>query len=128
MFSWSEPLSPDDTDTIARKFIRVSDLDELWAGEMIGVEVEGIRVLLVHTEEGVIQAVQAMCPHQAVPLEDGELCGKALICSAHRWEIDVSTGKGINPGHAEIALYPTKVEDGQVYVSVAGIESKHCKP
>ncbi len=118
----------DDTDTIARKFIRVSDLDELWAGEMIGVEVEGTKVLLVHTEEGVIQAVQAMCPHQGVPLIDGELCGRALICAAHRWEIDVATGKGINPGHAEIALYPTKVEDGQVYVSVAGIESRHCKP
>ena len=112
----------------AEKFVRVSDLDELWAGEMLGVEVDGMRVLLVHTDDGVIQAVQAMCPHQAVPFEDGELCGNRLVCAAHRWEIDVATGGGINPGHASVALYPTKVEDGQIYVSVAGIEPKHCKP
>lgn len=121
-------LASDYPDTVVRNFVRVSDLDELWAGEMIGVEVEGTKILLVHTDDGVIQAVQALCPHQAVPLEDGELCGKALICAAHRWEIDVATGMGINPGHAQIALYPTKVEDGQIYISVAGIESKHCKP
>jgi toluene monooxygenase system ferredoxin subunit len=121
-------LASDYPDTVVRHFVRVSDLDELWAGEMVGVEVEGTKVLLVHTDDGVIQAVQAMCPHQAVTFEDGELCGRALICAAHRWEIDVATGMGINPGHAAIALYPTKVEDGQIYVSVAGIESKHCKP
>jgi toluene monooxygenase system ferredoxin subunit len=110
------------------RFVRVSDLDELWAGEMIGAEVEGTRILLVHTDDGVIQAIQAMCPHQAVPLEDGELYGNALICAAHRWEIDVVTGAGINPCHASVALYPTKIQDGQIYVSVAGIEAKHCKP
>lgn len=113
---------------LTERFVRVSDLDELWAGEMLGVEVEGIKVLLVHTDDGVIQAVQAMCPHQAVPFEDGELCKNTVVCAAHRWEIDVRTGEGINPGHAQIALYPTKVENGEIYVSVAGIEAKHCKP
>lgn len=121
-------MSSDQQDTIALNFVRVSDLDELWAGEMIGVDVDGVRVLLVHTDDGVIQAIQAMCPHQAVPLEDGELCGKSVICAAHRWEIEVATGKGINPRHAEVALYPTKIENGQIYVSISGIEAKHCKP
>jgi toluene monooxygenase system ferredoxin subunit len=110
------------------KFVKVLDLDELWSGEMRSVDVEGTRVLLVHTDAGVIRAVQPMCPHQAVPLEDGELCGNTLVCAAHRWEIDVSTGTGINPSHASLALYPTKVQNGQIYVSVAGIKAKHCKP
>lgn len=121
-------MSSNHQETIARSFVRVSDLDELWAGEMLGVDVDGVRILLVHTDDGVIQALQAMCPHQAVPLENGELCGKAVVCAAHRWEIEVATGKGINPRHAEVALYPTKVENGQIYVSVIGIEPKHSKP
>jgi toluene monooxygenase system ferredoxin subunit len=121
-------VSTDYPDTEALHFVRVSDLDELWAGEMLGVDVEGTRVLLVHTDDGIIQAVQALCPHQAVPLEDGELCGRLLVCAAHRWEIDVATGRGSNPEHAEIARYPTKVENGQIYVALAGVESKHCKP
>lgn len=121
-------MAADFPETAVDTFVKVSDLDELWAGEMLGVVVDGTRILLVHTDDGVIQAVQAMCPHQAVPLEDGELCARTLVCAAHRWEIDAVTGIGINPGHAEIALYPTKVEGGQIYVSIAGIESKHCKP
>jgi toluene monooxygenase system ferredoxin subunit len=128
MFSWNKQLKLDDLDTAVLKFVRVSDLEELWAGEMMGVEVDGVKILLVHTEEGAIQAVQANCPHQAVPLEDGELRGRAIICAAHRWEMDVTTGKGINPHHAELALYPTKVVEGEIYVSVAGVEAKHCKP
>lgn len=120
-------MSSGDSTTMDR-FVRVSDLDELWAGEMMGVDVEGTRVLLVHTQDGVIQAVQALCPHQAVLFEDGELCGNAVVCAAHRWEIDVVSGEGINPSHASVALYPTKVQDGEIYVSVAGIVPKHCKP
>jgi toluene monooxygenase system ferredoxin subunit len=121
-------LSSTCPDPAVLNFVRVSDLDELWAGDMLGVVVDGTRILLVHTDDGVVQAVQAMCPHQAVPLEDGELCARRLTCAAHRWEIDVVTGVGLNPKHAEIALYPTKVEGGQIYVSVAGIQPKHCKP
>ena len=121
-------MSADLPDIEVRQFVRVADLDDLWAGEMRAVDVDGTRVLLVHTDDGVIQAVQALCPHQAVPLEEGELCGGRLICNAHLWEIDVASGTGVNPSHAEIALYPTKVEDGQIYVAIAGIESKHCKP
>ena len=121
-------MTADYPETAVEHFVRVSDLDELWAGEMLGVEVDGTRVLLVHTDDGVIQAIQAMCPHQAVPLEDGELCARTLTCAAHRWEIDVVAGTGINPKHSEVALYPTRVEAGQIYVSVAGIEAKHCKP
>ena len=37
-------------------------------------------------------------------------------------------GKGVNPGHAEIAQYPVKIEGEDVYVDVEGIEPKHAKP
>ncbi len=113
---------------IRDEYYRVADFDELWAGEMLEVEVAGVKVLLVHTEDGQVQAVQAMCPHQAVALSGGELKGATIVCPAHRWELDALSGQGVNPCHAELALYPTKVEDGQIYVSVRGVEPKHCKP
>lgn len=113
---------------VQAEFYRVADFDELWAGEMLEVEVAGVKVLLVHTEDGEIQAVQARCPHQGVALCRGELKGSTIVCPAHRWELDACTGRGLNPGHAELALYPTKVEDGQIYVSVRGIKPKHCRP
>ena len=38
-------LASDYPDTVVRTFVRVSDLDELWAGEMIGLEVDGTKIL-----------------------------------------------------------------------------------
>jgi toluene monooxygenase system ferredoxin subunit len=113
---------------IRAEFYRVADFDELWAGDMLEVEVAGIKVLLVHTDDGNVRAVQAQCPHQAVSLANGELKGAVIVCPAHRWELDVLKGRGVNPCHAELALYPTKVEAGQIFVSVVGVEPKHCKP
>ncbi|MGV7350052.1 Rieske 2Fe-2S domain-containing protein [Mycobacterium kansasii] len=102
-------------------FHEVSDLDELWAGETAVVEVEGTKIVLVHTEDGVITAVQEQCPHQKVSLGDAELEGDKLTCSMHLWEMNPVTGCGINPGHAVLAIYPTQVVDGRIYVSIDGV-------
>lgn len=109
-------------------FHRVCSLDDLWAGEMRLVEVAGTEVLLVHTDDGIITAVQSKCPHQAVPLADAVLCGRVLTCPMHMWEMDVVSGEGVNPVHAELAHYPVRVEDGHLYVAVDGIKPKFSRP
>jgi toluene monooxygenase system ferredoxin subunit len=109
-------------------FHRVCASDDIWAGEMLACEVEETQILLVRTESGELTAIQYFCPHQQVPLVDGSLEGTVLTCSAHLWEVDVLTGKGVNPEHAEIAHYPVKVEDEQVFVAVAGVTPKYSRP
>jgi toluene monooxygenase system ferredoxin subunit len=109
-------------------FHRVCTSDDIWAGDMQVFEVEGTQILLVRTEAGELSAIQHFCPHQQVPLIDGSLEGEVLTCGAHLWEVNVLTGKGVNPEHAEIARYPIKVEDDQVYVAVAGIAPKYSRP
>jgi toluene monooxygenase system ferredoxin subunit len=110
------------------RFHPVCSLDDLWAGEVRMVEVAGVEVLLVHTADGVITAVQSRCPHQAVSLAEAELCGRVLTCPMHLWEMDVVSGCGVNPRHAELAHYPVRVEDGQLFVAVDGIEPKFSRP
>jgi toluene monooxygenase system ferredoxin subunit len=107
---------------------RVCPLDDLWQGEMAVHEVERTKLLVVHTESGAVRAVQLMCPHQKFPMSDGTLDGDVLTCAKHLWQFNVVTGRGVNPSHAEVTLYPVKVEDGQVYVSVAGIEPRFSRP
>jgi toluene monooxygenase system ferredoxin subunit len=123
----TDPASPPDQETV-REFHRVCSLDDLWQGEMAAYDVNGTKVLLVHTESGQLRAVQLICPHQSFPLTDGELDGDALTCVKHMWRFDVVSGCSLNPTGAEIALYPVKVEDDQIYVSVAGIEPKYARP
>lgn len=105
-------------------FARVCSLDDVWQGEMSGFEVGGKSILIVHTSDGDVIATQNVCPHQEVELAEGELNGCVLTCKMHLWQFDVKTGKGINPGHAELALYPVKVEGDDVFVDVDAIEPK----
>jgi toluene monooxygenase system ferredoxin subunit len=110
------------------RFHRVCSLDDLWAGEMQVFDVGGVHVLVVHTEDGNVTAVQAICPHQAVPLIEGTLCGRILTCPMHLWDMDVVSGKGINPDHAELARYPVETRDGNVYVAIDGVQPKFSRP
>lgn len=105
-------------------FKRACSLDELWQGEIQCIVIDGKEVLLVHTDGGEVCATQAVCPHQEFSLAEGELKGNVLTCSKHLWQFDVTTGKGINPSHAELALIPVRVNGEDVLVDVDGIEPK----
>ncbi len=88
---------------------------------MAAFEVDGREVLLVHLPGGDVRAIQAICPHQAQPLVEGELRGCVLTCRAHRWEFDVATGKSVNPEGEEVRVFPVQVENDEVWVDVAGV-------
>ena len=116
----SEPQKPE--------FHKLCRLDDMWAGDTQIFTVAGTKVLVVHTDDGSLTAVQAMCPHQSVSLADAKLNGRVLTCPMHLWEMDVVSGKGVNPKHAELAMYPIQLKNGCVYVSVAGIRPKFSRP
>jgi toluene monooxygenase system ferredoxin subunit len=98
---------------------KVADCDALWSGEMLGSFAGGCRVLLVN-HEGVLYAYHDRCPHLGVPLSKGRLHGDVLTCSAHEWQYDVRTGRGINPRCAALETLPIEVKDGAVWVRVKG--------
>jgi toluene monooxygenase system ferredoxin subunit len=104
-------------------FHRACSLDDLWEGEMTEVQVAGRPVLLVWATGADPRAFQAVCPHQDIPLRKGKLEAHVLMCRAHQWTFDATSGKGINPGSCRLAEYPVKIEDDTVYVSVEGVEA-----
>ena len=112
----------------APEYQLVCGADDLWEGEMAEFDISGVRDLLVHLPGGHISALQPLCPHQRVPLVEGELCGQVLTCRAHHWQLDARTGRGLNPHHAHVAVYPVKIEDGQVFVSVSGVAPRYSSP
>jgi len=110
----------------------LSEEAALPVGSMKAFDVDGEAILLIHLEEGFF-ATQAKCPHLFMPLEKGKLVdGEKLRCKFHRAEFDVKTGKvcqwaNFPPGiqalnlfraEKDLRTYPTKVEDGRVYVEV----------
>jgi toluene monooxygenase system ferredoxin subunit len=96
---------------------RVLDADQLWSGEMIGVEVDGVRVLLVNVDHH-IYAFEDRCAHQQVRLSEGRLQGTTLTCRAHEWCYDATTGCGLNPDTARLRTWPVEIVDGGVFIDV----------
>lgn len=106
-------------------FHPVCAVDDLWAGEMRVVSAGGRDVLLLRTDDGVVRAVQRICPHQDQLLDDGDFDGSTLVCGAHLWEFDARTGRSINPDDALLATYPVEERDGTIHVAVDGISPFH---
>jgi toluene monooxygenase system ferredoxin subunit len=107
------PAAPSDPSQSQRVWREAYALDDLWEGDMEGVEIAGHKVLLVNAD-GEVRAYLDQCPHQAWKLSDGDFDGKKIVCSNHSWEFDADSGCGINPRDAELTRYPCMVNSDEM--------------
>jgi nitrite reductase/ring-hydroxylating ferredoxin subunit len=78
----------------------------------------GNRVICVANVNGSISAMDNVCLHQGGPLGLGVIEGGKLVCPWHGWQYDPKTGQaGQNP-KVRVAVYPIKVENGDVMVEI----------
>lgn len=97
---------------------RLCSLADLREGEMAGFDVDGSEIIVLWPTGGTPQAYDGLCPHQALPLSDGDFDGTVLVCAAHRWRFDGTTGEGIWPGNCRLGAYPLRIEDGDVFIDL----------
>lgn len=91
--------------------------DELWSGEMAGIEVDRTPVLLIRLGDRIV-AFEDVCAHQRRRLSGGTLHRGVLVCPAHQWEYDAASGCGVNPRSAQLKRFPVKMQDGRILVDV----------
>jgi toluene monooxygenase system ferredoxin subunit len=94
---------------------KVTTLDELWSGELVGHVVDGRKILLARLGDDVY-AYEDRCAHLGLPLSDGSLDGPVLTCSAHHYQYDVRTGAGVNPLSVCLHRYTVRIEGRDVLV------------
>jgi toluene monooxygenase system ferredoxin subunit len=87
------------------------------ANGMKEFSVEGVSVLIVHTGDGYV-ALQALCPHETIPLEQGMHDGSVLTCLEHMWQFDIKTGAPRGDALEGLRRYPVKDDGGELYVEV----------
>jgi toluene monooxygenase system ferredoxin subunit len=97
-------------------------LDDLWEGEMVGVRIGKLEVLLINLGPAGVHAFDNRCPHAGSRLSEGILRSGKLTCATHLWEFDATTGHGINPRSCRLRTYPVKIADGAVMVRFSGTE------
>ena len=101
----------------AGAWTRVGPAAEVPANGMKEFSVAGTSVLVVHTGDAYV-AFQAMCPHEAIPLEQGIHDGSTLTCLEHMWQFDIRTGAPMGDALERLRSYPLKDEGGTLYVAI----------
>ncbi|CAG7912372.1 nitrite reductase small subunit NirD [Mammaliicoccus sciuri] len=102
--------------TLTNEKVRVAHISEL--EPLIGkkVIVGDTQLGLFLTEEGIIRAINNICPHKQGPLSEGTVSGDYVYCPLHDQKIDLSTGQVQEPDEGCVATYPVEVVDGDIYV------------
>ncbi len=101
------------------EFTLVCRLDDLAPGSVAQADVDGVIVALVRDSDGGVHALNDRCSHADVSLSEGEVDGCTLECWLHGSRFDVRTGEPSGPpATLPVAIYPVKIEDGDVFVSV----------
>jgi nitrite reductase (NADH) small subunit len=75
----------------------------------------GDKLICVANVNGEISAMDNVCLHRGGPLGQGVIEGGKLICPWHGWAWDPKTGQAQAPG-AKVAVYPVKIENGDVLI------------
>jgi nitrite reductase/ring-hydroxylating ferredoxin subunit/(2Fe-2S) ferredoxin len=96
---------------------RVCRLDEVPSDGIKQFTVDGTSVAVARAGSDVF-ACQALCPHEAISLEEGVHDGATLTCLEHRWQFDLKTGAPLGDATCGLTTYPAKQENGEIFISL----------
>jgi 3-phenylpropionate/trans-cinnamate dioxygenase ferredoxin subunit len=102
-------------------FQRACAVDDVEVGSTFAVEVDGVDVAVVRTDDGVY-AIRDECSHASVALSEGEVDAASceIECWLHGSMFDLRTGKPTGlPATEPVAVYPCKVDGADILVDVA---------
>jgi 3-phenylpropionate/trans-cinnamate dioxygenase ferredoxin subunit len=96
----------------------VAAATDFTAGSMRGYVVGGRDVVVCHTKEGGWHALDNICTHGFVKMDEGRLRGVRLICPLHGASFDCRTGAVLGaPASKPLACWQVKVAGERVLVS-----------
>lgn len=80
----------------------------------------GDREIAIFRLENRCLTVENKCPHRGGPLSDGIISGAAVVCPLHGRRFDLESGMAVRASEpACIATFPTRVENGIIFVNLA---------
>lgn len=99
------------------KFQRLCSINDLQEnkGKRFIVGETDIAVFLINKK---IYALSNICPHQhSALIYDGFLEDGFVVCPAHGWKFDLTSGKSSEGGQG-LNVYETKLVNDQIYIKI----------
>jgi nitrite reductase (NADH) small subunit len=78
----------------------------------------GDKDICVANVNGSYSAMDNVCLHRGGPLGQGMIDNGKIVCPWHAWAWDPKTGEAAHNPSAKLAVYPLKIENGDVLVEI----------
>jgi len=78
----------------------------------------GDRTICLANVNGTLSAMDNVCLHQGGPLGQGLVEGGKVVCPWHGWRWDPKTGEAAHNPNARVAVYPIRIENGDVMIDI----------
>ena len=105
-------------------WVRVTRCENVPLREGRAVTLAGREIAIFNLGDRFV-ATDNQCPHKGGPLCDGIVTGSSVVCPLHAWKVDLESGQVERPAHGKdhcVATYPTRVEDGVVWIGLPAAE------
>ncbi len=98
-------------------WINVAPAESFVSGEKFLFDLdEATRVIIVKLDND-FYAIEDLCTHDHVPLEEGEIEGDEIICPYHGARFCLKTGEvKAPPAYENITSFPVRVENDMVQI------------
>lgn len=98
-----------------KPYHRVAAVGDVPLGCGIQVTIDDDDIALFNLG-GAFFAVNDVCPHRGAPLSQGFLEQDKVFCPLHCFDFNLKTGESQVASHLRVETYPTKIENGDVFV------------
>ncbi len=78
----------------------------------------GGKEVCIANVDGEYSAMENVCLHQGGPLGQGMIEKGKVVCPWHAWAWDPKTGEAAHNKNAKVAVYPMKIENGDVLIEI----------
>ncbi len=78
----------------------------------------GDKTICIANVNGTYSAMDNICLHRGGPLGQGTVAGGKIVCPWHAWAWDPETGEASHNSSVKVAVYPLKIENGDVLVEL----------
>jgi nitrite reductase/ring-hydroxylating ferredoxin subunit len=78
----------------------------------------GDKEICIANVNGVYSALDNTCLHQGGPLGEGTIENVRVVCPWHGWAYDPATGAVSHNPKLKVAVYPLKIENGELSIDI----------
>ncbi len=120
---------PGNPEFAEKNWVEVARVEDVPEGTVRGARANR-RMLALMNVEGMIYAVDGVCPHMMGPLWQGDIWQGQLECPWHHYRYDPATGKNTYPTNVypedvpelqediqPVKTYEVRIEDGRIFVN-----------